>query len=267
LEKATTKTTVSGGKTSTPARNLRQVISRWYGLLFSDDAYKRIRGFLLWGLVIIAVTWLVAFFCLPDGILENTMIVKKLFGVKGSTRPGEWGLKWLGETAKIFGREFTPEEVFDNWGNILLVTGKIFLHHLLPVFVFIFLFNRFRIGRVPLGYLYFLVYTVLQGIAAGTESFTYPAQGDGVWGVIILFLRFALIEWFAYGLLAVATLKWTWVKADSLFKGRWEKVGRFFSWPSLAQDEKDLLIFGFLFLLVASFSEAKLVVFYGRHLL
>ena len=147
------------------------------------------------------------------------------------------------------------------------MTGKIFLHHLLPVFVFIFLFNRFRIGRVPLGYLYFLVYTVLQGIAAGTESFTYPAQGDGVWGVIILFLRFALIEWFAYGLLAVATLKWTWVKADSLFKGRWEKVGRFFSWPSLAQDEKDLLIFGFLFLLVASFSEAKLVVFYGRHLL
>ena len=135
------------------------------------------------------------------------------------------------------------------------MTGKIFLHHLLPVFVFIFLFNRFRHSRVPLGYLYFLVYTVLQGIAAGTESFTLPGAGrQGVGDVIILFLRFALIEWFAYGLLAVATLKWTWVKGILSLKGRWEKVGRFFSWPSLAQDEKDLLIFGFLFLLVASFS-------------
>src|SRR5690606_20478580 len=105
------------------------------------------------------------------------------------------------------------------------------------VFAFIFLFNRFRIRRLPLGYLYFLVYTILLGIAAGTESYTYPPQGDAVWGTIILFLRFALIEWFAYGLLAVATLKWTWVKADSLFKDRWKKVGRFFSWPDLVQDE------------------------------
>jgi hypothetical protein len=267
LEKAATKPTASGGKTRTPANTPRQLIFRWYGLLFSDDVYQRMAGFLLWGLVIIAVTWAVAFFCLPDGLLENTMIVRKIFGIRGSTRPGEWGFKWLGETAKIFGREFSPEDLFGTWGNILLVTGKIFLHHLLVVFAFIFLFNRFRIRRLPFGYLYFLVYTILLALAAGTESFTYPPQGDTVLGEIILFLRFALIEWFAYGLLAVATLKWTWVKADSFLKGRWEKVDRFFSWPALVRDEKDLLIFGLLFLLVANFSEAKLIVFYGRHLL
>lgn len=267
MVKDATKPAASAGKTGAPAKSARQLLANWYGLLFSDDVYKRMIGFLLWGLVIIAVTWVLAFFCLPDGFLEKTMIVRKLFGVRGSTRPGEWGLKWLGETAKIFGREFTPKELFDTWGNLFLVTGKIFLHHLPVVFVFIFLFSRFRIRRVPLSYLYFLVYTVLVGIAAGTESFTYPPQGDGVWGMIILFLRFALIEWFAYGLLTVATLKWTWVKADSLLNGSWEKSGRFFSWPALLPDERDLLIFGFLFLLVANFSEAKLIVFYGRHLI
>lgn len=266
MEKATTKTTVSGGRT-VQVKNARQLVSRLYELLFSDDVYQRMAGFFLWGLVIIAVTWVVAFFCLPEGILQNTMIVEKIFGIQGSTRPGEWGLKWLGETAGIFGREFNPESLFDTWGNILLVTGKTFLHHLLVVFVFIFLFNRLRIRRLPLGYLYFLVFTVLVGIAAGTKSYPYPPQGDTFFGMLILFCRFALIEWFAYGLLAIATLKWTWVKADSLLKGEWEKTGRFFSWPVLLPDERDILIFGFLFLLVANFSEARLIVFYGRHLL
>ena len=129
MEKAATKPTASGGKTRTPANTPRQLISRWYGLLFSDDVYQRMAGFLLWGLVIIAVTWAVAFFCLPDGLLENTMIVKKLFGVKGSTRPGEWGLKWLGETAKIFGREFTVGAVTverkEQGGSVLGIENQV----------------------------------------------------------------------------------------------------------------------------------------------
>ena len=69
---------------------------RWYGLLFSDDAYKRIRGFLLWGPVIIAVTWLVAFFCLPDGIPGKYYDCKETLRGQGLNPAGRVGVEMVG---------------------------------------------------------------------------------------------------------------------------------------------------------------------------
>lgn len=241
-------------------------ISRLYNLLFDEDVYKRMKGFLIWGLVIFAVVWALSFFFLPEKALKDTLLVEKLFGTKGTTGFGEWGVKKLGETYKIFKWEFSTETVFNTWGNVFLVTLKTFLHHLVMVFLFLFLLNRFRIGRFPLGYFYFLVYTILMAVVVGTNSYVYPPQWSAALGALGTFIRFGIFEWFAYGLLAISTLNWTWLKADSLFTGRWEKAGRFWSLPRLVPDERDILIFGFLFLLAANFAEARLIVFYNYHL-
>gem|GEM_PF-1119067 len=253
-------------KRDVPGENL-PLISRLYNLLFAEDVYKRMKGFLLWGLVIFAVVWALSFFFLPEGALKNTLLVDKLFGIKGTTGFGEWGVEKLGETFNIFKWEFDSETVFNTWGNVFLVTVKNFLHHLAMVVLFIFLLNRFRIRRFPLGYFYFLIYTILIAIVVGTNSYAYPPQWGATLGALGTFLRFGIFEWFAYGLLAISTLKWTWLKADSLLTGRWEKTGRFWSRPLLVPDERDILIFGFLFLLAANFAEARLIVFYGYHLL
>lgn len=245
----------------------RKQPSAWLtGLLFSEDVYKRIGGYLLTGLILFGIAWAIAYFLMGEGALKNTLLVDKLFGIKGSA---ELGTSWearLGETFKIFKGEYQTAEVFNTWGNIFLVTLKNFFHHAVIVLLFIFLLNRFRIGRFPLGLFYYLLYTILTGIVVGTNSYPYPAQGFTVLGALVTFLRFGLWVWFSYGLLLAATAHWTWLKTDSLLDNSWQKGGRFWSWPQLHGDDKEVLVFGLLFLLVSSFAEARLIVFYGHHL-
>lgn len=245
----------------------RQPLTWLTGLLFSEDVYKRIGAYLLTGFILFAIAWAIAYFALGESVLKNTLLVDKLFGIKGSATIGE---KWearLGETFKLFKKEYKTEDVVNNWGNILLVTLKVFLHHAVIVLLFIFLLNRFRIGRFPLGLFYYLLYTVLIGIVVGTNSYPYPAQGLTRLGALVTFFRFGLWVWFSYGLLLAATANWTWLKTDSLLDDAWQREGKFWSWPHLMSDEKEVLIFGLLFLLVSSFAEARLIVYYGRHLL
>lgn len=235
-------------------------------LLFHDDVYKRIGGFLLWGLIIFAIAWAGAFFLLKEGVLKNTFLVDKLFGIKGTTVFGQFGENWLGESFNLLKWNHNTADFFNTWGNTLLVTGKNFLHHLVIALVFIFFLNRFKVGRFPLGLFYSLCYTILIGVVVGTNSYDYPAQGHTTLGALVTFARFGIWVWFAYGLLTVSTYQWTWIKTESLMDSGWEKVNSFWPLARLTPDEKEVLIFGLLFLLAASFAEARLIVHYGHHL-
>ncbi|NLY90924.1 MAG: hypothetical protein GX081_04870 [Firmicutes bacterium] len=239
---------------------------RWLGeLLFNEDVYRRIGGYLLSGLIVFALAWVCGYFLLGEGALKNTLLVDKLFGIKGVTDLGTGLADRLGKTFKLFKWEFETAEVIETWGNTLLVTGKIFAHHFLIVLVFIFFLNRFQVGRFPLALFYYLFYTILTGLVVGTNSYSYPAQGFVRVGALVTFLRFGLWVWFSYALLLASTARWTWLRSDSFLDNSWEKVGKFWSWPSLHGDDKEVFIFGLLFLLVSSFAEARLIVFYGQH--
>lgn len=236
-------------------------------LLFSEDVYRRIGGYLLAGLVIFALAWLCGYFLLGEGALKKTLLVDKLFGVKGVADLGRGLAGRLGKSFTIFKWEFDTAEVIETWGNTLLVTGKIFLHHFLIVLVFIFFLNRFRVGRFSLGLYYFFLYTVLTGLVVGTNSYPYPAQGLVRAGALVTFLRFGLWIWFSYALLLASTSQWTWLRTGSFLDSAWVREGKFWSWPPLHGDNKEVFIFGLLFLLVSSFAEARLVVFYGQYLI
>lgn len=235
-------------------------------LLFNTDVYRRVGGYLLCGLLLFIVAWAVGYFLLSEGFLKNTFLVDKIFGVKGSETLGTWWAERLGETIKIFKWEINTADTFVTWGNILLVTVKIFAHHFLIVLLFVFFLNRFKVGRSTLALFYFLIYTVLTGLVAGTNSYPYPAQGLVRIGALVTFLRFAVWVWFSYSLLLASTVNWTWLQTSSFTDGSWQKEGKFWSGPQLFGDTKEVFIFGLLFLLVSSFAEARLIVFYGHHL-
>lgn len=236
------------------------------GLLFNDDVYKRIGGFLLWGILILVICWAVSGFTLQRNIFNKTFLVEKLFGIKGTEVFGSWGVNWLGEKFSFFKWEFETAKTFNTWGNVLVVTAKNFAHHLVIAFVFIFFLNRFKIGGLSMGLFFFFIYSVLSGMVVGTDSLAFPGQFNNILGPVVTYLRYGIWIWFAYGLLAVSTNRWTWLRSGSLLDGNWEKTGKFWPLTKLTPDEKEVFFFGWLFLLAASFAEARLIVFYGQHL-
>ena len=198
-------------------------------LVFSADVYRRVGGYLLCGLLIFAVAWACGYFLLKEGALKNTWLVDKIFGVKGSETFGQGWVDRLGETFKLFKWEFNTADTFGTWENVLLVTVKVFAHHLLIVLLFILFLNRFKVGRFTLALFYFLFYTVLTGLVVGTNSYPYPAQGLVRLGALVTFLRFGVWVWFSYALLLASTVDWTWLQTSSFTDSSWKRVGRFWS--------------------------------------
>jgi hypothetical protein len=240
---------------------------RWaYNLLFHEDVYHRIGGFLLWGFVFLAASWAVGFLLVKTPFLKGTLMVDKLFGITGIREVfGEWGIKWLGADFTVFKKTLQTADFFNTWGNVLLITLKTFAHHMVIVLVFILLMNLLQIKRVPLGYIFFLLYTVLLGLVVGTNAYTFPPQWSKQIGAVVTFARFGLWQWFAYGLLAVSTLKWGWFSSASALKPGWKKLRSF--WPIRfgSGDNVEVFVYGLLFVLAASFAEARLIVHYGYH--
>ncbi len=234
-------------------------------LVFSADVYRRVGGYLLCGLLLFMVAWAIGYFLLGEGTLKNTLLVDKIFGIKGSETFGAWWAERLGETFKLFKWEINTADTFGTWGNVLLVTLKVFAHHFLIVLLFIFFLNRFKVGRFPLALFYFILYTLLTGLVTGTNSYSFPPQGFVRLGALVTFLRFAVWVWFSYALLLASTVDWTWLQTSSFTDSSWKKQGKFWTWPQLVGDNKEVFVFGLLFLLVSSFAEARLIVFYGYH--
>ena len=264
LSKKTAKPAASGGAAKGSFKEkLSRFWSKTYNLLFHEDIYYRIGGYLIFGLLLFLVVWaLFAFLIKKPGLLMDSFLVQK-FGKNEVIRTiGPWGAKTFGETWNMFGKTYKVSEIFAVWGNVLVFTFKFFLNHLVFVLIFIFGLNLFKIGRWNMGAIYFVFYTILWGVVVGTNSQTYPVGNNLIIGPLILFARFGLWNWFSYLLLVISTAHFSWWAAPKWTEWAWEKKREF--WPiAFTPDQKELFIYGLLFLLASSFAEARVFVHYN----
>jgi len=267
LNKKASKPAASGGAKGSFKDKLSRFWSQTYNLLFHSDIYCQIGGYLIFGLLLFLATW--AFFTFivkKPNLLSDSFLVQKFFKAQTIPTIGPWGSKTFGETWKIFGKSIKVADLFGVWGNVLLLTFKFFLNHLVFVLVFIFGLNLFKISRWNLGTIYFIFYTILWGIVVGTNSQMYPIGNNLVFGSLILFARFGLWNWFSYLLLVVSSAHFSWWVAPKWTEWVWEKKRKF--WPiKFTPDQKELFIYGLLFLLASSFAEARVFVHYNMPML
>ncbi|HEX2954330.1 MAG TPA: hypothetical protein VHR47_10155 [Bacillota bacterium] len=265
--KPKTEKTAVAKKTQEPSKK-GNLIKRAYELLFHEDVYfRRIGGFLLWGIILLVISWAVGYLFIKNPVLKDTFLVNKLFGIKGSAAYGKWGVEHFGKQLHFFKWSVDTLSFFNTWVNVVVVTLKNFAHNLVIAFLFIFVLNHFRIKRFPLGYFFFALFTIATGLVVGTNSYIFPPQWSKQIGAVITFIRFGFWQWFAYGLLTVSTLNWGWFSSKSLLAGDWVKLRSF--WPPrfANRDDREVFIYGLLFLLAASFAEARLIVHYSYHLI
>ncbi len=264
LNKKASKPAASGGANKGSFKEkLGRFWSRTYNLLFHSDIYCQIGGYLIFGLLLFLATWAIFTFAVKKpNLLSDSFLVQKFFKAQTIPAIGSWGSKTFGETWNIFGKAVKVADLFGVWGNVLLLTFKFFLNHLVFVFIFIFGLNLFKISRWNLGTIYFIFYTILWGIVVGSNSQTYPVGSNLVFGSLILFARFGLWNWFSYLLLVVSSAHFSWWVAPKWTEWIWEKERKF--WPiKFTPDQKELFIYGLLFLLASSFAEARVFVHYN----
>ena len=199
-------------------------------LLFHEDVYYQLGGFLLLGLVVFFISWAIfAFVVKKPDLMANSFMVQKLFKIEAAPAMGEWGVKTFGKTWKLFGKSYDVAKTVNVWGNVAVITFKYFFNHLIFAFLFIFLFNLFKIGRWNLGMIYFLLLTVMWGAVVGTNSMGFPTGDNQLLGSLILFGRYGVWIWFAYLMLVLSTSQFAWIVAPKWTGFEWKKVRPF--WP------------------------------------
>jgi hypothetical protein len=235
----------------------------FFNLLFHEDIYYRMGGFLLLGLVIFFISWAIfAFGVKKPGLLANSFVVQKLFKVEAATTMGPWGAETFGKTWRIFGKTVDVAKTVGLWGNVGVITFKYFFNHLIFVFIFIFLFNLVKVGRWNLGMIYFMLLTVMWGAVVGTNSMSFPTGDNQMVGSLLLFGRYGVWTWFAYLMLVLSTSQFAWVTAPKWLGTEWHKERAF--WPvHFTPEQREIFMFGLLFLLAASFAEARIFVHYN----
>jgi hypothetical protein len=249
-----------GGNT---AKATKGVLGKFSNLLFHNDIYYRMGGFLILGLIIFFVSWAIfAFGVKKSGLLTDTFVVQKLFKVETAATIGTWGAETFGKTWKIFGKSVDVAKTVGLWGNVGVISFKYFFNHLIFVFIFIGLLNLFKIGRWNLGMIYFLLLTLMWGAVVGTNSLSFPTGENQLLGSLLLFGRYGVWTWFAYLMLVLSTSQFAWVVAPKWLGSEWHKERPF--WPvHFTPEQREIFIFGLLFLLAASFAEARIFVHYN----
>lgn len=245
------------------------VLGYWVGknngwnVLYHEDVYYRIGGYVAFGLILFFCAWAVFYFGIKkQNLLYDSFVIQKLFKPGIISTIGSWGTKTFGETWKIFGKEYPVAETVGTWGNVVVLTFKYFLNHLVFVIPFILVMNLVKIGRWNLSAIYFALYTIMWGAAVGSNSLAFPAGNNAMAGPIVVFARYGLWVWFSYLLLMSSTTQFaTWV-APKWFGGEWRKDRKL--WPlSFTPDQREVFIYGLLFLLASSFAEARIFVYYN----
>lgn len=232
-------------------------------LLFHEDVYYRVGGYVAFGLILFLCSWAIFFFLVKkNNLLYDSLVIQKLFKPEINSGIGPWGVKVFGETWKIAGKEYKVAEAVGIWGNVFWMTVKYFLNHLVFVIPFIFLMNYVKIGKWNLSAIYFALYTIMWGAAVGTNSLTFPVGDNAMAGPLVVFARYGLWVWFSYLLLMASTNQMACLVAPKWTEWEWKKEGKF--WPiSFTPDQKEVFIYGLLFLLASSFAEARIFVYYN----
>lgn len=232
---------------------------KMYNLLFHDDLYYRIGGFLIFGLLLFLIVWAVFMFLAKSpNLLADSFMVKKFFKAEVVKSFGPWDAKAFNAVWNIFGMQIKA----GNFINVILLTLAFFLNHLVFVVIFIFGLSLFKIGRWNLSLIYFIFYTILWGIVSGTNSFSFPVGSDQVLGSLILFARFGLWTWFSYMLLLISSTQFAFYGTSTWTSWDWKQTRKF--WPvSFTPEQREIFIYGLLFLLASSLAEANIFVHYS----
>ncbi len=233
-------------------------LSRVGNLLFHEDLFFRVMGYLLFGIIFFLLAWGVCFFMFhKPNMLNKSFMVEKFLQFKWHQAFGAWGAQSFGETWKVFGLEIVVKEFF----AVAALMVQYFINYLIIALVFVFGLNLFRVGRLNLSLIYLASYAVLWGAVAGSDSMLYPTGENKVFGTLLTFARFGLPLLFSYILLAASTTNLAIWNAPKWTEWRWEKLRPFWPWK-LNGEQKEFLIYGLLFLLAACFAEARLFVMY-----
>lgn len=230
-----------------------------YNLLFHEDLYYRLGGFLVFGLVLFLIVWavMIVFFKAPN-LMSDSFVVQKFFKPEVLKSFGPWDAKSFSAVWDIFGWKLVAGNVI----NVILLMFEYFLNHLVFVLIFIFGLNLFKIGRWSFSMIYFGFYTIMWGVAAGTNSLSFPVGTDQVLGSLILFARFGLWTWFSYMLLLISTTQFAAFETSSWTSWDWKATRKI--WPvSFNPEQRELFIYGLLFLLASSLAEANIFVHYN----
>ena len=108
------------------------------------------------------------------------------------------------------------------WRRALFIAGKIFLHYLVVMVVFVFLLNHFRVGRINLGYVFLFAYTILIAAVVGTKSFPYYSSTS--WGIDYLCPVQSLAAPGSFMLATVATTGLAAFATPGWLQGTWERI-------------------------------------------
>ncbi|MGE5550397.1 MAG: hypothetical protein ACM3ZC_07685 [Bacteroidota bacterium] len=215
--------------------------------LDNPDVFRRMGAAAIWMFLFFALSWVVSFFLFKMGLMEKTWLVDKFFGIKA--------LKSL----------LAPETGKDvhYWPRVLFVAGKILLHYLVVVTVFIFLLNHFRVGRINLGYVFLFAYALLIGVVVGTKSFPYFSSTR--LGALITFIRFSLWQLLSFMLATVATTGLAAFATPGWLQGNWARI-RPLGKPDIDGEDLEVLLYAVLILIASSIAEARLIDFYKMYL-
>ena len=236
-----------------------------FNWMFADDVYYKLGGILICGLVLFLLVWaLFTFVIKAPNALGDSMMVKKFFKPEMVKSFGSWAVEKFGDVNwKIFTKSYRVADLFNLWGNVLTLTLKYFFNHLVMVIPFILLLNLFKIGRWSMGMVYFALYTVLWGVVVGTNSMPFATGNNQIFGPLLLFIRYGIWTWFSYLLLVVSTTQFAWLTSPSWLNWGWQQERPKFWKVSFTPDQRELFIYGLLFLLAASFAEARIFVHYN----
>ncbi len=206
--------------------------------LDNPDVFRRMGAAAIWMFLFFAASWLLSFFLLKIGLLEKTWLVDKFFGI---TAVDKWAY----------------------WPKVLYIAGKILLHYLVVMAVFVLFLNHFRVGRINLGYIFLFAYTLLIGAVVGTKSFPYYSSTK--LGALITFVRFSLWQLLAFMLATVGTTGLAAIATPGWLQGNWQRL-RPFGKPRITGEDLEVLLYALLILVASSVAEARLIAFYKMYM-
>lgn len=220
-------------------------VNLWRGLtrtamgdLDNPDVFRRMGSAAIWMFLFFSISWLLSFFLLKLGFLEKTWLVDKFFGISAVD-------KWA------------------YWPKVLYIAGKIFLHYMVIMVIFVLLLNHFRVGRINLGFVFLFAYTVLIGAVVGTKSFPYFSSTR--LGSLITFVRFSLWQLLSFMLATVGTTGLAAFATRGWLEGNWERI-RPLGKPRIGGEELEVLLYALLILVASSVAEARLIAFYKMYM-
>lgn len=229
----------------------RRLVDSAMNHLNDDDVFRRMGAAAIWVFLFFLAGYLISLVLLKDEFFSQTWLVQRFFGLgapKSLWPPAAEGAK---EPALLY------------WQRTFFIAGRIFLHYLVLMVLFILGLNHFRVGRVNLGLVFLFSMALLTGAVTGTRSFNVLYYSSTRLTALITFIRFNLWQLLSFMLAAVATSGMAVYATDGWLQGTWRKV-RSWAKPKFKGEDLEVVVYSLLILIASCIAEARLVSFYDK---